>query len=324
MRSATAFAPATVSNVAVGFDILGFAVEAAGDEVCVTATEGEAVRVVEVSDTTGTLAPGAIPLDPAQNTATVGLLKLLADLRPGFGFDVSVRKGIALGSGMGGSAASAVAALVAANALLESPLPKESLLPYALAAERVACGASHPDNAAPSLFGGLTLVVSADPLRCVRLPAPRGLLAVLVHPHVRVDTRDSRAVLKPTVPLADYVRQSAHLAGFVAACFTDDLELLRASLEDLVIEPQRAPLITGFARVKSAALAAGALGASISGSGPSVFALVDSEETAGGVRAAMVEAFRSSGVAEVDSWVSPVDCEGARVIGGSPTVGEGV
>lgn len=314
MRGAAAFAPATVSNVAVGFDVLGFAVEAAGDEVTLTLTEGESVRVVEVSDTTGTLAPGAIPLDPAQNTATVGLLKLLEDLRPGFGFDVRVRKGIALGSGMGGSAASAVAALVAANSLLAEPLPKESLLAYALAAERVACGASHPDNAAPSLFGGLTLVVSTDPLRCVRLPVPRGLLAVLVHPHVRVDTRESRAVLRPTVPLADHVRQSAHLAGFVAGCFADDLELLRACLEDVVIEPQRAALIPGFARVKAGALGAGALGASISGSGPSVFALVDSEAAAARVRAAMVGAFESGGVGAVDSWVSPVSCEGARLI----------
>ena len=314
MRSAAAFAPATVSNVAVGFDALGFAVEAAGDEVTLTSTEDESVRVVEVSDATGTLPDGAISLDPAQNTATVGLIKLLEDLRPGFGFDVRVRKGIALGSGMGGSAASAVAALVAANSLLEEPLPKESLLAYALAAEVVACGASHPDNAAPSLFGGLTLIVSTDPLRCVRLPVPRGLLAVLVHPHVRVDTRDSRAVLRPHVPLADHVRQSARLAGLVAACFKDDLGLLRDCLEDIVIEPQRAALIPGFARVKRAALEAGALGASISGSGPSVFALVDSEATAGRVREVMVGAFRSGGVGEVDSWVSPVSCEGARVI----------
>lgn len=314
MRSAAAFAPATVSNVSVGFDILGFAVEAAGDEVTVTLTEGESVRVVEVVDATGTLPPGAISLDPTQNTATVGLIKLLEDLRPGFGFDVRVRKGIALGSGMGGSAASAVAALVAANSLLAEPLPQESLLAYALAAERVACGASHPDNAAPSLFGGLTLIVSTDPVRCVRLPVPRGLLAVLVHPHVRVDTRDSRAVLRPHVPLADHVRQSAHLAGLVAACFTDDLELLRSCLDDIVIEPQRAALIPGFAPVKRAALEAGALGASISGSGPSVFALVDAEETAARVRSAMVEAFKSNGIAEVDSWVSPVSCEGARVI----------
>jgi homoserine kinase len=314
VRSATAFAPATVSNVAVGFDVLGFAVEAAGDEVSVTLTEEESVRVVEVSDATGTLPDGAISLDPAQNTATVGLIKLVEDLRPGFGFDVRVRKGIALGSGMGGSAASAVAALVAANSLLAEPLPKESLLAYALAAERVACGATHPDNAAPSLFGGLTLIVSTDPVRCVRLPVPRRLLAVLVHPHVRVDTRDARAVLRPHVPLAGHVQQSARLAGLVAACFTDDFELMRTCLEDVLIEPQRAALIPGFARVKAAALAAGALGASISGSGPSVFAFVEDEATAERARSAMVEAFKSSGIAEVDAWVSRVSDEGARVI----------
>ncbi len=314
MRSATAFAPATVSNVAVGFDILGFAVEAAGDEVTLTATDEPGVRVVEIVDTTGTLPAGAISQEASQNTAGVGLIRLLEDVRPGFGFDVSVRKGIALGSGMGGSAASAVAALVAANALLERALAKEALLAYALAAETVASGAAHPDNAAPSLFGGLTLIVSTEPVRCVRLPVPRGLLAVLTRPHVRVDTRDARAILRPTVPLADHVRQSARLAGFVAACFTGDLSLMRDSLEDIIIEPQRAALIPAFASVKAAALAEGALGVSISGSGPTVFALVDSEDAAARARAAMVAAFKSGGVAEVDSWVSPVDCEGARVI----------
>jgi homoserine kinase len=137
---------------------------------------------------------------------------------------------------------------------------------------------------------------------------------VLAHPHVRVYTRDSRALLKPTVPLSDHERQTAQLAGLVAACYTDDLGLLRACLEDVVIEPQRAALIPGFARVKAAALEAGALGASISGSGPSVFALVDSEGTADRVRQVMFEAFKSGGVGEVDSWVSPVSCEGARVV----------
>jgi homoserine kinase len=315
MRSARAFAPATVSNVAVGFDILGFAFDAAGDEVRVAATEAEGVRVVSIEDMTGTLPAGAIPTEASRNTATVGLLKLVEEVRPGFGFEVEIRKGIALGSGMGGSAASAVAALVAANSLLEHPLPKESLLPYALAAESVASGAAHPDNAAPSLFGGLTLIVSTDPVRCVRLPVPEGLLAVLVHPHVRVDTRDARAVLRREVPLRDHVRQTANLGGFVAGCFTNDLELIRASLDDVIIEPQRAALIPGFARVKAAALATGALGASISGSGPSVFALVDSDEAAGRVRQAMVDAFKASGVGEVDAWASHVGEEGARVIG---------
>jgi homoserine kinase len=315
IRSATAFAPATVANVAVGFDILGFAVEAAGDEVTVTISERAGVRVEAISDTTGTLPVDAIPSDAAQNTATVGLIKLREDLSLDFGFDVSIRKGIALGSGMGGSAASAVAALVAANSLLERALPKESLLAYALLAERVASGAAHPDNAMPCLFGGLTLILSTDPVRHVQLPIPTGILNVLVHPHVRVDTRDARGILKESVPLIDHVKQSAHLGGFIAGCFRDDLELVGSSLSDVLIEPQRAALIPAFAQVKAAALRAGAVGVSISGSGPSVFAWVDSESASLRVREAMVTAFVSNGVAEVDSWVSPVSREGARVIG---------
>jgi homoserine kinase len=304
-----------VANVAVGFDILGYAVEAAGDEVTVAATERAGVRVVEITDATGTLGAGALPSDAPKNTATAGLLRLREDLGLEFGFDVSVRKGIALGSGMGGSAASAVAALVAANALLERPLPKESLLKYAMLAEAVASGAAHPDNVTPCLFGGLTLVYSADPVRHVRLPVPDGLLTVLVHPRIRLDTRDARAVLKPSVALEDHVRQSANLGGFVAGCFLNDLRLVKSSFEDLVIEPQRAALIPAFARAKAAALAEGAVGLSISGSGPSVFAWADSARTAEAVRQGVVSAFRSDGVAEVDSWVGPVSQEGARVVG---------
>ncbi|HEV3468916.1 MAG TPA: homoserine kinase [Pyrinomonadaceae bacterium] len=315
MRRAKAFAPATVANVAVGFDILGYAVEAAGDEVTVEATGRAGVRVVRVTDATGTLGAGALPADASKNTATAGLLKLREDLGLGFGFDVSVRKGIALGSGMGGSAASAVAALVAANALLERPLPKESLLEYAMLAEAAASGAAHPDNVTPCLFGGLTLVYSADPVRHVRLPVPDGLVTVLVHPRVRLDTREARAVLKPSVALADHVRQSANLGGFVAGCFLNDLRLIKSSFTDLVIEPQRAALIPAFAQAKAAALAGGAVGFSISGSGPSVFAWADSARAAEAVRAAVVRAFRAQGVAEVDSWVGPVSREGARVVG---------
>ena len=313
-RSATAFAPATVANVAVGFDILGFAVEAIGDHVTVSTAERPEVIVRGITNTPG--APGALelPSDPARNTATVGLIRLREDLRLEFGFEVSLRKGIALGSGMGGSAASAVAALVAANSLLEHPLPKEALLEYALLGEQAASGTAHPDNATPCLFGGLTLVTSVSPFRCVQLPVPGRVLAVLVHPHSRLDTRSARRVLDAAVKLADHVRQSANLAGFVAGCYTNDLELIRDCFADLLIEPQRAPLIPAFAEVKAAALEAGALGASISGSGPTVFAWVTSGETAERVRKAMVCAFKEHGATEADSWVSPVSRRGARIV----------
>ena len=314
MRSAKAFAPATVANVAVGFDILGFAIESVGDVVTVSITDNASVRINEILDATGDPASLELPLDAERNAATVGLVKLREDLRLDFGFQVGLRKGIALGSGMGGSAASAVGGLVAANSLLETPLPREMLMKYALLGEQAASGASHPDNIAPCLLGGMTLVLSGEPFRYVLLPVPEEILTIIIHPRIRVDTRRARAILKADVSLADHVRQSASLAGFISGCFTHDVEMIRQSLDDFLIEPQRASLIPGFAEVKAAALQQGALGASISGSGPSVFALVTSEQTAARVRDAMESAFRAQGVSEVDSWISPVNRQGARII----------
>ena len=314
MKSATAFAPATVANVAVGFDILGFAIESVGDVVTVSITDDRSVSIKEILDETGSPASLDVPLDAERNAATVGLIKLREDLRLDFGFQVGVRKGIALGSGMGGSAASAVGGLIAANSLLEAPLPKEALMKYALLGEQAASGASHPDNIAPCLLGGMTLVLASEPFRYVSLPVPEEILTVVIHPRLRLDTRRSRAILKADVPLVNHVRQSASLGGFISGCFRNDIEMIRQSLDDFLIEPQRAPLIPGFAEVKAAALQEGALGASISGSGPSVFALVTSEQTAARVRDAMESAFRAQGVTALDSWISPVNRQGARIV----------
>lgn len=314
MRSATAFAPATVANVAVGFDILGFAIESVGDVVTVSTTDRASVRIKEILNDTGTPGLLDISLDPERNSATAGLIKLCADLGLNFGFDVTINKGIALGSGMGGSAASAVGGMVAANSLLERPLSEQALLEYALIGEQAASGAAHADNIAPCLCGRMTLVLSVDPLRYVSLPVPATILTVLVHPRLRIDTHSARSVLEPSVPLATHVRQSANLGGFIAGCFRDDLEMIRQSFSDLVIEPQRASLIPGFADVKAAAMDCGAIGASISGSGPSVFAWVTSAESAVQVQDAMVQAFRSHASIEVDSWISPVSQQGATII----------
>jgi homoserine kinase len=314
VKSAEAFAPATVANVAVGFDLLGFAIESVGDVVTVSITEEPSVRIKQILNAMGSSDPIDAPLDADRNAATVGLIKLREDLRLDFGFEVVLQKGIALGSGMGGSAASAVGGLVAANSLLESPLPKEGLLKYALLGEQAASGASHPDNIAPCLLGGLTLVVSVDPFRYVSLPVPEEILAVVVHPRLRVDTRKARSILEESVSLEGHVKQSAALAGFISGCFQHDTDLIRHTLHDFLIEPQRAPLIPGFADVKAAALKEGALGASISGSGPTVFALVTSEADAARVRDAMEQAFKTNGLNEVDSWISPVNRQGARIV----------
>lgn len=308
-QSATAFAPATVANVAVGFDLLGFAIAGIGDQATVhrTAQAGQ----VEIEAIEGN---SQLPRDPAANTATAGLLELLKDQRCSFGFRVKIKKGIPLGSGMGGSAASAVAAAVAANTLLQKPLGEAALLKYILIGEAVASGSKHGDNVAPSLLGGLVMVNSVDPPRVTPLPIPKDLWSAVVHPPLTVHTRAAREILKKDVPLKDHLAQAAKLGGFLAGCFRQDTELLGRSLEDLVIEPQRAALIQGFAAVKAAALSAGALGCSISGAGPAVFALCSGRERAEAAGAAMVEAFSRAGVAGAKAYTCELPAPGARVL----------
>ena len=306
-RRAVGFAPASTSNLAVGFDLLGHPVGPAGDRVTVTRTDAPGVVMGAVSGCAGPL-----PTDAAANTAGVAVMRLLADHAPGLGVEVAIEKGIPLGSGIGGSAASAVAAVVAANALLPRPLPLDALFPDALAGEAIASGAVHGDNVAPSLFGGLVLVRSADPPDVVPLPAPPGLRCVMVLPRQRLDTRAARAVLPAAVPLHDWIVQSANLAGVVAGCCSGDLALIGRSLVDVVVEPHRAPLIPGFAAVKAAALTAGALGCSISGAGPSLFAWCDGDAVAERACGAMVAAFAAAGV-EATGWTCPVGGPGARL-----------
>jgi homoserine kinase len=306
--SATAFAPATVANVAVGFDILGFAVEGVGDEVTVRRTAGEGVRIGTIEGVVTDL-----PRDPLRNTASVALIALLDDLGETGGFEVSVRKGIPLGSGMGGSAASAVAAVVAGQQVLGSELPLERLLRAALAGERAASGAAHADNAAAALYGGLIAVVAADPPQVERIPVPASIVCVLVHPHLTLETREARKVLPREIGLALHVAQSMDLCGFVIGCFRGETERIRRSMTDRVAEPARARSIPGFDRARSAALAAGALAFSISGSGPSVFAWADSDATARRVESGISAAFHAEGLA-CDSRIGPVRARGAEIV----------
>jgi homoserine kinase len=235
-----------------------------------------------------------------------------AALSPGFGFELDIEKGIPLGSGMGGSAASAVAAVVAANALLHAPAPQLQLLKFAMEGEIVASGAAHIDNIAPCLYGGLTLTVGIDNPRVKQIPVPRGLRCVLVHPHMYLGTREARAILNINVSRSDYVWQSANLAGFISGCYSNDLEMIRDSFNDVIIEPQRHSLIPGFKDVQRAAMSAGALGCSISGAGPAIFAW-SAFQHAEAVRGAMVAAFAAHDL-QSDSWVSLMQNYGARVV----------
>jgi homoserine kinase len=307
-KSAMAFAPASVGNVGIGFDILGHTVESIGDRVEARLSDAPGVRIRAITGTSAEL-----PLEAARNTAGRAVIALAEAVELRHGFELSIEKGIPLGSGLGGSAASAVAAVTAANALLERPLGKIELLRFAMQGEAVASGSVHVDNISASLYGGLVLTVGIDEPRVKQIPVPAGLRCVVVHPHMFLSTKEARKILRPTTDMSDFVWQCANLAGFITACYTSDLDLMREAFHDVVIEPQRMALIPGFADVKGAAVKRGALGCSISGAGPTVFAWCEAA-AAEAIRAAMVEAFAAHGL-ESDHWVSRIDAaDGARVL----------
>lgn len=304
-RQATAFAPASAGNAAVGFDILGFALAGAGDTVTVRRIAEPQVRIREIR---GAAIP--LPLEAARNTAGVALEAMRKALQLPFGFEIEIDKGIALGSGMGGSAASCVGALVAANALLDQPLTRHALYPFALEGEAVASGGRHGDNLGPMLLGGLVLA-TAD--RLVRIPVPEAWHSLLVHPDAVLETRRAREALAGSYTLAEFVQQSANLALVLAGCHAGDPALVRAGLCDVLVEPRRAALIPGFAQAKAAALDAGAMGASISGAGPSVFAWFEDRASAEAAAPAVQAGFAAAGLAS-QAWVAPLDSPGASLL----------
>ena len=305
--SARAFAPAGVGNVAVGFDILGHSLAGAGDIATVRRIATREVRIAAIRGV-----EARIPMEAARNTAGVALRALMDGMQLAHGFEVELDKGIALGSGMGGSASCCVAALVAANALLPAPLPREALYPYALDGESIASGGRNGDNVAPMLLGGLVL---STPERMVPIPVPPDWHCVLVHPAQVLETLRAREVLRGDWALADFVAQSGHLALVLAGCFRGDAALVRAGLKDVLVQPRRAPLIPGFDAVHAAALAAGAMGAGISGAGPSVFAWFETRAGAEAAQAPMRAAFAAAGVAS-EAFVSPVAGPAATLLEG--------
>lgn len=309
-ESASAFAPASVGNVAVGFDLLGHSVAGPGDRATVRRIDEAVVRIAAVRGIAG-----ALPMEAEKNTAGRALIAMRERLALAHGFELELDKGIALGSGMGGSAASCVAALVAANALLEAPLPRAALYPFALDGEAVASGGRHGDNLGAMLLGGLVLA-TAD--RLVPLRVPPAWHCVLVHPEQVLETRRAREALAGAYALSNFVAQSANLALVLTGCANGDAGLVRAGLADVLVEPRRAALIPGFAAVKQAALAAGAMGASISGAGPSLFAWFETRAQADAAAAPMQAAFAAIGV-DSQAWVSPVDGPRAELIGDGGT-----
>ena len=300
----TATAPACVGNVAVGFDLLGFAIEGPSDRVTARRCDQAGVRIVSIEGLVTEL-----PRDTLANTASRAVDALLRECQPELGIELSLHKGIPLGSGLGGSAASATAAVVAVNALLDQPLPQVELYPYAMQGEVAATGALVGDNVGPQLIGGL---VMALPDRLLSLPVPDNLYAAVVHPDYVVETRQARAVMQAPFSLDEALRQQANLSYVLMGLHQSDFDLIRAGLRDVMIEPRRAPLVPGFAAVQQAALDEGALGASLSGAGPSLFAWCEGQTQAQAAASAMVAAFAKHGLS-AQAWVSTVQAPGAML-----------
>ncbi|MCP5093205.1 MAG: homoserine kinase [Gammaproteobacteria bacterium] len=309
-ETVTAFAPASIGNLAVGFDMLGLALSGVGDRVLARATSGDELTIAEVRGMDGEIHPN-LSTDPEHNTASIAARALLNEHGGSFGVELRVHKGVPLQSGMGSSAASAVAAVVAVNALLATPLDIEALLPYALEGEKFASGGLHADNVAPSLLGGLVLCPQVLLPDVVRLPVPDGVSAVLLHPDLQVNTAEARRGLAKSYTMKQWLQQQGLLAGFVAACAENDIDLIGKTLRDLVIEPQRSAAVPCFDAVTEAAMRSGALGCSLSGSGPSLFALCK-ESDARDVASAMERTCLAQGFA-CQSWVSPMTAPGARI-----------
>jgi homoserine kinase len=308
-RVVTAFAPATVSNVACGFDVLGFPMEEPGDTVSARLTSTPGVQIDGILND-----GGRIPRAPERNTASVAARAMLEMLGARCGVALTIRKGLPLSSGLGGSAASAAAAVVAVNALVGGKASIDQLVAAALIGEGLGAGGAHPDNIAPAICGGFVLVRRPSPPDIVRLPVPAGLTCVVIHPDLEIETAKARALLGTTVPLADAVRQWANLGALVDALHRSDFDLLARSLEDTIAEPRRAPLVPGLANIKRAALDAGALGSSLSGSGPSMFALCRDRATADRVAVAMAAAVEREIGGESQTYVSSISSRGAHVI----------
>jgi len=308
MKTIKVFAPATVANLGCGFDVMGLAIDEPGDEVSLAFNQEKKIIIRKIIGDGGKLSD-----DSQKNTCTVAIQSMLNALKSKQGFDVVLKKKMPLGSGLGSSAASAVAGVYAANVLLGKPFSKKELVPFAMQGEKLASGAAHADNVAPCMLGGIILIRSYQPLDIIQLPVPESLYLVVVHPHVEVLTRDARAVLKKNIPMEMAVRQWGNTAALTAGLFQNDLSLVGRAVEDYVAEPVRAALIPHFQKVKNAALENGAMACSISGSGPSIFAMCDGKSRAGKIAAAMKKIFSKNRI-HSESYISSVNRKGTKVL----------
>ena len=306
MKYIKIFAPATVANVSCGFDSLGFAVDAIGDEMTFTKTAEKGVQITNIT--------GAdLTYNVDENAASAVVKKMLNAANATFGIALTIHKGFSPGSGLGSSAASAAGAAFGANQLLGDMYSNLELTKFAMFGEKVACGSAIADNVAAAIFGGFILVRSYEPLEIIKLPVPNELRVVAIHPQITIKTKDARDVLPTKIPLKDAVTQWANVGGLISGLYTDNYNLISNSLVDIIAEPSRKSLIPFFDDIKNSAIKAGALGAGISGSGPTVFALCKGDTVAKAVYKSIEESYKNTGI-DFEIFVSKVSPEGIKII----------
>ena len=305
MEEVKVLAPASVANVVCGFDCLGFALSAPFDRMSVRKITEKTVRIVNRDDFN-------LPTEPERNVAGAALLSMLRATGENFGFEVEITKHIKPGSGIGSSAASAAGAVVAANRLLDERFSNLELVEFAMDGEFVASQSRHADNVAPCVFGGFTLVRSLNPLDVVALDFPP-IYVTVIHPQIEIKTSEARRILPAEVPLKDAIRQWSNVGALVSGLAKKDYRLISRALEDFIVEPVRKSLIPKFDQIKNESLRLGALGGGISGSGPSIFMLSETLETAQKVENAMREIYRETTI-DFNTYKSEINAEGVKVI----------
>jgi homoserine kinase len=300
------FSPATVANVACGFDVLGFCLDSQGDEMIIRKTDQKGIKITHIEGFD-------LPYKTEDNVAGVSALAMYNHLKPNCGFEIEIYKHIKPGSGIGSSAASAVGSVFGMNELLGQPFNKQQLTYFAMKGEALASKSEHADNLAPAIYGGFTLVKSTLPLDILQLPTPKDLYATIIHPQIEIKTADARAVLPKNVLLKDAITQWANVGSLVHALHISDYKLLHRSLQDIIVEPHRKNLIPYFDEVKNAAMSSGALGCAISGSGPSIFTLSKGKNTAKSVEDAMINSYQDTDI-RFETHVSKINTEGIKIL----------
>lgn len=306
MNEIKIFSPATVANVACGFDVLGFCLDSVGDDMVIRKVDKKGIHITKIEGFN-------LPYEAELNVAGVSALAMYEAIDVDFGFEIEIYKNIKPGSGIGSSAASAVGSVFGMNELLGRPFNKTQLTEFAIKGEALASKCEHADNLAPALFGGFTLVKGISPLQILEIPSPDELYATIIHPQIEIKTSESRAILPKEVPLADAIEQWANVGSLIHALHTNDYKLISNSLHDVIVEPHRSKLIPHFDDVKQAVLTAGALGAGISGSGPSIFSLSNGLEMAKKVKNAMESVYSKTGIA-FELHVSKINTKGVKII----------